>query len=166
MSAPFPQWFEWSGEAMIPLNPKAADRIYTIGQRYHLEHREARSSQSHAHYFACINEAWQNLRGEAAERFSSPEHLRKWALIRVGYRDVRSFACASKKEAHRLAGFLRPVDEFAVIVVSGATVTMMTAQSQNMRSMDRKTFGASKTAVLEVLADLIGVSPEQLGRAA
>src|SRR5213075_1352363 len=106
MNAPFPQWFEWSGEAMIPLNARSADRIYTVGQRYHLEHREERSSQSHAHYFACINEAWQNLSPALAERFSSPEHLRKFALIKSGYRDERSFVCASKAEAQRLAAFL------------------------------------------------------------
>ena len=166
MSAPAPLWFAWDCEAMRPLSPKAADRSYTVGQRYHLEHREDRSSQSHAHYFSCINEAWQNLPPAAAERFSSPEHLRKWALIKSGYRDERSFVCASKAEALRLASFLRPVDEFAVVSVNGSAVVMLTAKSQNMRSMDRKTFGASKTAVLEVLADLLGVSLDQLGRAA
>jgi hypothetical protein len=121
---------------------------------------------SHRHYFSCIAEVWQNLPPAAAERFASPEHLRKWALVKAGFRDERSFVCASKAEALRLAAFLRPVDEFAVVSVNGAAVVMLTAKSQNLRSMDRKTFGASKNAVLEVLADLIGVSPAQLGRAA
>src|SRR5258707_712660 len=118
IGAPFPLWFCWSGEAMIPLSPKAADRVYTVGQRYHLEHREDRSSASHAQYFAAINEVWQNLRGDAAARFSSADHLRKWALIQTGYRDERSFICASKAEAQRLAAFLRPIDDFAVVSVN------------------------------------------------
>lgn len=166
MSAPFPQWFEWNGEAMVPLNPRAADRVYVVGQRYHLEHREERSSASHAHYFAAIGEAWNNLPRELAARYVTPEHLRKAALVRAGYRDERSIVCSSKAEARRIAAFIRPMDDFAAVGVNEAVVVMWTAKSQSMKAMGRKEFQASKDAVLNVLAELIGTTREALERAA
>lgn len=30
MTAPAPLWFAWDGEAMVPLDPRAADRAYVI----------------------------------------------------------------------------------------------------------------------------------------
>lgn len=164
MSAPAPQWFEWSGEGMMPLHPRAADRVYVVGERYHLEHREERSSASHARYFAAIGEAFDNLPAHIAANIVSPEHLRKLALIRAGYRDERSIVCSSKAEALKVAAFVRPLDEYAVVSVSGATVVVLTAKSQSMRAMPKGEFQKSKDAVLQVIAEMIGVSSETLRR--
>jgi hypothetical protein len=63
--------------------------------------------------------------------------------------------CRSHAEALRVAAFLRPIDEYAVVNVSASTVVMLTARSQSARAMDRKTFEASKTAVLDYIASLV-----------
>lgn len=160
MIAPMP--FRWTGEAMEPLRPKAADAAFTIGQVYRLDTIEERSPASHNHYFAALHEGWKNLREEDAERFPTSESLRKWCLIRAGYRDERTLVCASKAEAQRVAAFVRPMDEFAIVTVSEAVVRVWTAKSQSMRAMGKKEFGESKDAVLSLIADMIGVSPDQL----
>ena len=152
--------FRWNGEAMVPLNPRLADKEYVVGQVYRLEHREERSSASHAHYFACVNEAWQSL--PDPQQFPTPEHLRKRALILAGYRDERSIVCSSKAEAVRLASFIRPMDDFAAVSTSGPVVVAWTAKSQSTKAMGRAEFQASKDAVIGVLAELIGVTKEQL----
>ena len=162
----YPQWFQWSGDAMVPLNPKACDRQYVVGERYRLDHVEERSAATHAHFFACVNDAWENLPDNIAARVASPEHLRKFALIRTGYRDERSIVCSSKAEAQRLASFIKPMDDFAIVTTSEATVTVWTAKSQSMRAMGKKEFQASKDAVLDYLARMIGTTADQLGRAA
>lgn len=158
--------FRWDGEAMRPLSPRLADKEYVVGQVYRLEHREERSSASHAHYFACINEAWQSLPEWLARRFPTPEHLRKYALIRAGYRDERSIVCSSKAEAQRLASFIRPMDDFAAVSTNGPVVVVWTAKSQSTKAMGRKEFQASKDAVLGVLAEMIGTTADSLKRAA
>ncbi len=165
MTIPVPQWFTWDGEAMRPLNPRAADRAYVVGGRYHLEHREERSSASHAHFFAAVAEAHANLRDDMAERLPTPEHLRKFALIRTGYRDERTIVCSSKAEAQRIAAFIRPIDEFAIVMAQEATVTVWTAKSQSVRAMGKQEFAASKDAVLSYVAGLIGTTPEALMKA-
>lgn len=147
---------------MRPLNPRAADRQYVVGATYFLDHREDRSAASHRQYFAAINEAWQNLPEDYAERFPSPEALRKYALVKSGFRDERTLVASSRAEATRLAAFIRPMDEFAVVVVAEATVTVMTAKSQSMRAMGKAEFQRSKDAVLDVIAGMIGVSPRTL----
>jgi len=154
-SAFLPLAFEWEGDVMRPLRPKAADAQYVVGEKYMLDVREDRSLPSHRHYFACIREAWANLPEHLAERHASAEHLRKWALIQAGYRDERTIVCASQAEAQRVAAFIRPIDEYAVVVTRGNVVIHYTAKSQSMRAMDKKTFRASKDAVLDIIAGLI-----------
>lgn len=160
--------FTWNGEAMIPARgfAKRCDAEFTIGMVYNLEAVEQRSAKSHAHYFAAVNEAWQNLPEEQADRFPTSEHLRKWCLIRAGFAEQRQIVAASKAEAQRIAAFVKPMDGYAVVTVRDAVVTVWTAESQSMRAMGKERFQASKTAVLELLSLMIGADPVELGRAA
>lgn len=160
--------FTWDGEAMRirPSFQRQADDLFCIGETYTLAPVEDRSAASHRHYFAAINEVWQNVPEHLAGEFPTAEHLRKKALIRAGYRDERTFVCSSKAEAVRLAAFLRPVDDYAIVSVSGSTVVQWTAKSQSMRAMGKADFQKSKDDVLEALADMIGVRTEELHRAA
>lgn len=162
----YPQLFEWTGEVMAPLNPRLADRMYVVGERYNLEPREDRSVASHRAYFAALNDAHANLPEDLADRWPTSDHLRRYALIRTGYRDERSIVAASKAEARRIAAFIKPMDEFAVVAVHNAAVIVWTATSQSMKAMGKKDFQASKDAVLGFVAELIGVAPDQLGKAA
>ena len=164
----YPLIFRWDGEAMAPLPrfAKEADRRYVIGESYRLDEMLPRSRATHNHYFASVEEGWANLPEEAAERFPTSEHLRKYALIKAGFADQRSIVCASKAEAQRVGGFIKPMDEFAVVTVSEAVVTVYTAKSQSIKAMGAKPFQASKQAVLDVIAGMIGVSPDELERAA
>lgn len=160
-----PQPFRWSGEAMIPLRPRAADRAYVIGQEYTLEAIEPRSSAQHKFYFASVAECWRNLPDYIADEFPDSETLRKKALIRCGYRDERSIVCASKAEAIRVAAFIAPMDRYAIVVQVNAVVRVWTARSQSVRAMGKKEFAESVEKVLAFCADLIGVTPDQLKNA-
>lgn len=170
MTALYPQAFRWDGEAMRPLNPRAADRQYVVGEVYNLDVVEDRSAASHRHFFASVNECWQNLPHDIADRWPTPDHLRRYALIRTGYRDERTIVASSQAEARRVAAFIKPMDEYAVVSVHGAAVIVWTAKSQAVRAMGKQVFEGSKDAVLGFLAEMIGVTPEQLtantGRAA
>ncbi len=154
--------FRWDGESMIPLQPKRADAFYTVGERYIMAPVSQRSDATHKHEFAWLREAWMSLPEDLAERFPTAEHLRKWALIRAGYSDSHTITCASKAEAIRVAAFIRPIDEFAVVVTNGATVTRFTAKSQSKRAMGAKEFQDSKTKIMEVIARMLGVEPGEL----
>lgn len=162
-----PQTFVWDGvhSVMIPERPKLCDRQYVDGEKYRLGITEERSTNSHNHYFAAINSAWNNLSDEQAMRFPSQEHLRKWALIQAGYFTISDFACANAEEARRLASFLRTHEPYIVTVIEGATVSRLEAMSQSTKSMDKKTFQESKTKVLDALAELIGTSRDALSKA-
>jgi hypothetical protein len=148
MSAPV--LFRWSGEAMEPLPrfAKACDAEFTVGEVYRMEVQEQRSLISHNHYFATLQDIFLNLPEGADERIASAEHLRKFALIRCGYRDERTIVCANKAEARRIAAFVQPMDEFAIVAVSEATVVVWTAKSQSLKAMGKVEFTQSKQAVL------------------
>lgn len=166
MTAP-PLPFYWSDEAkaMVPLNDGIARRCakaYGAGEIVNLVHVEDRSSASHRQYFASVNEGWQSLPEHLAERFPTAEHLRKWCLIRTGYSDSQTLVASSKAEAVKLAAFIRPIDEFSVVNVQGATVTRFTAKSQNMRAMGKTEFNDSKQKVLDLIASMIEASVTEL----
>lgn len=158
-----PEPFVWTDEGVMkPLRPRRADAFYAVGERYILAPVAQRSDSSHRHEFAWLREAWMSLPDHLAEKFPTPEHLRKWALIRAGYSDSHTIVCASKAEAIRVAAFIRPIDEFAVVVTQGATVTRYTAKSQSKRAMGAREFQDSKTKIMDVIARMLGVEPGQL----
>lgn len=163
-SSPPPLAFQWDGEAMIPRHPRLADKHFVVGEVYTIEVREDRSAASHRHYFAALNEAHASLPEHISERFPTMDHLRKYALIKAGYRDERSHACSSKAEALRFAAFVQPMDSFAFITTDGPLVTVFTAKSQSVRAMGKQAFEASKTAVLDYIASLIGHTAGTLER--
>lgn len=157
-----PMTFAWDGEHMTPLAPRLADRHYVVGENYRLVQHEERSVNSHNHFFAAVAEAWKNLPEDQVERFPTAEHLRKWALVKSGYCDQRSVVCATKAEAQRVGSFIKPMDEFAVVIVSECVVTVYTAQSQSARAMNKAIFQKSKEDVLDVIGGLVGVSATAL----
>jgi len=157
---------QWDGDALVPLPnfAKRADSVFVVGEVYRLAPVEDRSPASHRHFFATVNNAWKNLPEDMAERFPTSEHLRKWCLVKAGYRDERTFVASSKAEAVRLAAFVRPIDDYAIVTVNGNTVTQYTAKSQAGRAMNKADFQKSKDAVLDILAEMIGTDPTTLAR--
>ena len=158
---PTPLAYRWSGTGfeILPRHQKAADAEFVIGQVYTLEEVKGRSQASHNHFFASVSNGWLNLPEQMAERFPTSEHLRKWCLIRSGHHDQRSIVAASKAEAQRVAAFIKPMDEFAIVVISECTVTVYTAKSQSRKAMGGKVFQESKQAVLDLIDGMLGVSP-------
>lgn len=157
--------FVWSGEAMVPVNPRAADRQYTVGERYRLDVREDRSHASHSHFFATVEDAFANLPEDMTARFPTADTLRKYALVKSGFHlPPQSIVCASKAEAVRVLRGIGPDYDFATL--NESTVTLFKAESQSYRAMGKQRFQDSKNKVLEVLADMLDVSPEVLGREA
>lgn len=166
MAAPLP--FRWSGEALeiLPRFAKQADREFVIGQVYRMADVEERSTATHNHEFAWLKEAWQSLPESVGELYPSAEHLRKRALIEAGYYDEMIVDAGTNAAAIRVAAAFRKHDDFAHAVVRGPIVAVRTAKSQSRRAMDKATFQASKTAIMEVIAAMIGVAPDELRRAA
>lgn len=156
----------WTGDAFEPVgrSKREADAEYVVGQLYRFTQYEDRSEASHRHYFAALHDAWANLPADLSERFPTSERLRKFALIKSGFATQRQLVASSRAEALRLAAFIAPMDEYALIETRGAVVTVWEAESQSMRAMGRKRFQESKDAVLGYCASLIGVSPETLRR--
>lgn len=155
-----PLLMRWEGDGFTPANAyvaKRADQIYVVGQVYRLIEHQDRSKETHNHYFASIAEAWKNLPDHLLAEYPSPEHLRKKMLVRCGFADERSVVCSSNSEALRIASFVRPLDEYAVVIVRETVVRVFTAQSQSMKSMGRKVFQDSKSKVLDALDDLLEV---------
>lgn len=165
-----PLKFRWQDGTMQPLAPDVARRTYEDGQIYRLAPWEDRSANTHRHYFSCINEGWNQLPEHMADQFATPDHLRRWLLIRAGFRDERTIVLASKAEAVRVAAFIRPLDPYAVVVPRESTVVVMTAHSQSYKSMGARTFQESKEKTLDLLASMIGTDSKTLaqnaGRAA
>jgi hypothetical protein len=156
--------FRWTGAAFVPL-ARAVKRCaaeFVAGKIYQLKEDEQRSEESHSHYFACIKAAFDNLPEKFADRFSSPEHLRKWCLIRAGYRNEHTIILSSEREAQGIATLAGLLDEFAVVMTDERIVTVWVAKSQQRKrpdgeGMSKDEFEASKEAVLRECSKLLGI---------
>lgn len=140
---------------------------FAEGAIYWLTEEPERTEKSHNHEFAFISTAWKTLPEHLTAEYPSSEALRKRALIATGWCTVQDYVCGSRAEAARWAANLRrELDEYALVVVSESVVRVYRARSQARRAMGGVDFQKSKTDVLHWIADLIGVAPEELSRAA
>lgn len=168
MSVAAPITFEWTGEGFVPLPrlAKVCDEHFVVGQRYALVEHEDRSAKTHNHEFAWLKEAWQSLPERIAADFPTPEHLRKAALIEAGYFDQQTIDAGTQAAALRVCMGIKLREPFSSVVTRGPLVVIRTAKSQSRRTMDKAEFQASKTAIMEVVAALLGVAADELQRAA
>lgn len=156
----------WNGKAFVPIRTmlQTCEKSYKEGERVALDVIEERSAASHRQYFASVREAWLNLDEEASARYPTPDHLRRWGLIKSGWCKETTFVLDTPEHANRNAAFLRGLDDMAVIVVKGNVVKMYIAKSQRMGrgGMNKEQFEQSKRDVLEILSGTIGVSRKAL----
>ena len=156
-----PLCYRWNGEAfeVLPRFQKMADRQFVVGEVYLLEEVQERSIASHNHQFACLHDAWLSLPEKYSDEpwAQSPEHLRKYALIKAGFCYTDTFACATRAEAMRLARILRSDDEYCIVSVQGSVVHRFRAESQSKRAMGAERFQKSKQAVLDFVSGLLDV---------
>ncbi len=170
MSAALPLRLRWNGEAFEPAGYRAArecNATFVVGEVYEFIEHKVRSEKAHRRFFACVNEAFDQLPEELAGQFVSPEHLRKWALIQVGYRKERIIVQSTAADAARAAALIRPMDEFAVIETDGPLVRVWTARTQKedgTSAMGAKEFYESSQKVLALLEEMIGLAPGELGK--
>lgn len=166
MSPDRPQGFTWNGEAMIPRSQRLADKAYVVGESYLLVAHEERSEASHRQEFAWLREAWLQLPENLADLYATPTHLRKRALIEGGFYHETVIDAGTNAAALRVAAAFRSREEFSLVIVRGPAVVIRTAKSQSRRSMNKQEFQASKTAIIEIVSNMIGVTAESLTEAA
>ena len=157
-----PEPFEWDGEVMRPLRPKRADAFYTVGERYIMAPISQRSDATHKHEFAWLREAWINLPEALADQYPTAEHLRKRALIDAGFYDETIVDAGTAAAAIRVAAAFRAIDDFSLVIVRGPYVIRRTAKSQSKRAMGAAEFQRSKTAIMEVVSQMLGVETKEL----
>jgi len=154
MSETFPLLYEGNGLFRC-LHPKRVK--LDVGAVHGWQIAENRSSESHRHFFAVVNEAWRNLPEDLADDFPSPEHLRKWALIKAGFCSETRIVCANNSEAMTLATKAKSMDKYSIVAIDGKAVTIWTADSQRRDAMGRKTFQEAKERALHIISNLLGV---------
>lgn len=175
-----PVTFVYKGNGVMVSMPrfiKQCDDQFLVDEEYPMTILEARSRATHNHFFACVHEAWLNLpddiryitdpvTGEVRERYPSETHLRKDALVKAGFAVEKTFDCESRAHALRLGAFVRSVDTYAIIQIRGNIVRVYEAMSQDAASMGKEVFQESKSAVLDILSEMIRVKPAQLRKEA
>jgi len=162
MSGERPMAFWWDGDAMLPLHKRLAVQTYVAGENYVLVPHEDRSISSHNHEFAWLHDAWLSLPENLAELYPSVEHLRKRALIEGGFYNETAVDAGSNAAAIRVAAAFQAIDAFALVIVRGPIVLRRVAKSQSRRSMNKEEFQKSKTAVMEIVSEMIGTKPDYI----
>lgn len=135
-----------------------------------IEH--GRSEASHRHQFAWIKDAWSTLPESLMfeDWAATPETMRKRALIECGFYEQVIVDCGEDKTARDVAKEIgkarRAAHGYAVAAVRGSVAVIRWPESQTYRAMGSKRFQESKTAILDWIAGKLGVSPDELRRAA
>lgn len=148
----------------------AAKEMMQDGEIVLVEIDHQRSATSHKHQFAWVTEAWRSL-PEAMQNMpwaETPETLRKHALIACGFHRTYTLDCGANATAQRIKAELvrseAKAEGYAIGQVRGPVLTIWTPESQSMRAMGGKRFQESKTAIMDWIAEKLGIEPEQLKR--
>lgn len=163
--------FVWKDGAFVPDGLRMTsycDQTFGEGEVVSFERHEPRSNATHNHYFACLNEAFNNL-PEGDHRFPTVDALRKWALIKNNYCTKTEIVLDTPEQAALVASFTGNA-EGVIIVVKENVVVKYTAKSQSMKAMGAQEFQRSKVDVLDTVAELLALKRRELeknsGRAA
>jgi hypothetical protein len=151
---------QWDGEGFVPAKKHHnwCNANLVAGQFYDVTLIEQRSAKQHARYFAMVKEYFHTLPESRAGDFPSEDHLRKHALIRTGYCKERKIVCADDRQALEMALLAKDLDSYCIASVEGRVCTVWTAETQNMRAMDKARFKASSDAVLTwIETEILGV---------
>jgi hypothetical protein len=159
--------FQWDGESLVPANQVwagRADRDLVVGEKYMVAEYSDRTKRSHDHFFAAVDEAFQNLPESVADRFRDSEHMRKIALVECGYYTETIQHFTTKQDAIRAAALA--TEDGAVVSVYRTYCIKRVPMSQSYRAMGKAQFQESKDKVLQWISDLIGVQRDELEKQA
>lgn len=165
MSEQAPIRFQWDGEAMRPVSPSWArkcDERFVVGAEYRMTELQEMSERSRRHFHAVVREAWLSLPDELAAEFETDEHLRKHCTIKAGFHEKRSIHCDSIQEARKVAAFVRPMNNYAIVTTNEHVVTVWTALST--QGLEHKTFQRLKDGCLEEISKLLGTDAATLNQ--
>ena len=138
------------------------DRKLVIGECYRVSIYHERSETYHAKYFATIAEAWQHLPNPWDQMLPSPEHLRKYALIKAGWCDSVTLPLKSKSDAIAGVNAARFIDAYCVATATANVLTIFKARSQRKAFQDAHSFYETAVRVFDVIGGIIGVDPLSL----
>lgn len=150
-----PVAFRWQDNKMVPTNKffmARAEEQFNPNAVYVLTEEQARSPESHGHFFAALHEAWLNLSEEHAEQHPTSSHLRAWALVKCGFADKTVIVCATPEDAIRTAAIASTREKIRIIEISGRVITVWIPKSQSMKAMGKEEFERSKREVLDLVA--------------
>lgn len=154
----------WTGDSFTPLNgwwQKESDRLFVVGEVYRMAAEDEHSDAARGAFFATVRELWKNLPENLSATYSSPDALRKRALIKTGWADRKAVVFDTDEAAIKAAALVKTMDDFAVVTQVMGIVTVYTAKSQSKKTMKKEEFNRSSEDVLRVLSKLIGVSTDQ-----
>lgn len=146
---------------------KMADKFLVIGESYLVDigAYRLRTLEHHRFFFAAVAKGWKNLPDPWPMMLPTPEHLRKYALIKAGYCETQTFVCKSKTECQRMAEVVKWTDTYALCEITGNVLTIHRAKSQRWSAMPARQFLEVTTKVYQVIGDIIGVDPSTLVKA-
>jgi hypothetical protein len=122
-----------------------------------------RTTQSHNHQFAAINDCFDNLpiSHAGAPYAASAEAFRKHGLIVTGHCDVETVDVLDHEAAKAIAPMVsknaKAAHGYALTIVRGPLVICSTPHSQSFKAMGKEQFNKSKADVLDWAERLLGV---------
>ena len=153
---------QWDGEGFFlpTVSKMKCKETLKPGETVALEIKRPRHLAMHRRFMAMVTDYHDNLPESLANApfAASPDHLRKYALIRCGFADTITHTAKSEAEARRVEETFQSMrgDTFALVYRQGLIVYRSVALSQAFAKMNQKQFRESSERIEEFLATLVG----------
>lgn len=152
---------EWSEDEVfkpLPRHLKYCQATFAVGERLMIDVQAPRNMAAHRFYFAELKSIWNSLPEDIAEQYPSAEHMRKYALCKVGFCHETKSVFTSHRDAVLAAAFAAASKDYAIVDVEKNVLRCWVPESQSVRAMGADRFKRSCRAVLDYGYGLIGVA--------
>lgn len=126
-----------------------------------------RSSMDHRRFFGVIAALFHHWPEHHDFQPDDAEHLRKWLLVKAGYRTATfiPIECEStdtRMVVRSIEAAVRAADDHCFLRQHGSGVAVFKAKSISWDKLDQKQFNAVRNAVEEVIKAETGLDPDAL----
>ena len=158
----------WTGNSFIPDEQSLFRCRQNLGEGevVLLQRHEDISQATMGHYHVTLTDLWRQLPENLMSEYPTYDAFRAKLLIKAGFCHMKDMVTESPATARAVAGFARAINPYSVVEVRGNVIRVFTARSQSKAAMNKKEFQASKDAVLEIAAGLVGVTVDQATKGA
>lgn len=159
-------FFRSTGKSLIPAESKAEEVLGTLGPNaiVRVKITKPRRHKHHRFFFATVANYFDNWPETCSFQPENEEHLRSWATVKAGYRDILGERLHHDDgDVHRMADFIEKAmircrERYSFVAIHNGSLVLLSPKSIAYDTLDQTAFAPIADKIFDVLERESGIS--------